>query len=99
MLWQNAGVAVPLDVDLRALGSAALVRLLRNVLERRTEMEAHLREDVMRSLSEDLRSTVTGMLLQSDLALRDQNLSPALAARVRSLREMADDLRLRLRAA
>jgi CheY-like chemotaxis protein len=99
MLWQNGGVAVPLELDLRALGSAALTRLLRSMLERRNEMEAIVREEVTRSMAEELRSTVTGMLLQSDLALRDQNLSPVLERRVRELRAMADDLRLRLRAA
>ena len=99
MLWQNAAVAVPLELDLAALGSAAIVRLLRNVLERRSEMEALLREDVTRAMAEDLRSTVTGMLLQSDLALRDQTLSPTLQERFRQLRSMADDLRIRLRAA
>ncbi len=99
MLWQNGGVAVPLELDLRALGAAALTRLLRSMLERRNEMEAVVREEVTRSMAEELRSTVTGMLLQSDLALRDQNLSPILEKRVRHLRAMADDLRLRLRAA
>ena len=99
LLWQNAGGAVPLELDLRSLGSAALIRLLRSMLERRSEMEALVREDLTRSMAEELRSTVTGMLLQSDLALRDQNLSPALEGRVRQLRAMADDLRLRLRAA
>ncbi len=99
MLWQNGGVAVPLEVDLRALGAAALTRLLRSMLERRNEMETIVREEVTRSMAEELRSTVTGMLLQSDLALRDKNLSPVLERRVRELRAMADDLRLRLRAA
>ena len=99
MLWQNGGVAVPLELDLRALGATALTRLLRSMLERRNEMEAVVREEVTRSMAEELRSTVTGMLLQSDLALRDQNLSPVLEKRVRELRAMADNLRLRLRAA
>lgn len=99
LLWQNAGVAVPLEVDLHTLGTASLTRLLRSVLDRRSEMEAHVREDVMRTMAEELRSTVTGMLLQSDLALRDQALTPGLERRVRELRAMADDLRLRLRAA
>lgn len=99
MVWQNAGVAVPLELDLANLGSAAVIRLLRSVLERRSEMEAIVREDVARTMAEDLRSTVTGMLLQSDLALRDRTLSPVLEQRFRQLRSMADDLRMRLRAA
>ncbi len=99
LLWQNAGGAVPLELDLAVLGTSALIRLLRSVLERRSEMEATVREDVARAMAEDLRSTVTGMLLQSDLALRDQTLSPSLEQRFRQLRSMADDLRVRLRAA
>lgn len=99
MLWQNVGSAVPLELDLAPLGAAALLRLLRSMLDRRNELEASLREDVTRAMAEDLRSTVTGMLLQSDLGLRDQTLSPSLQERFRQLRSMADDLRVRLRAA
>ncbi len=99
MLWQNAAGAVPLELDLAALGGTSIVRLLRSVLERRSELEAIVRQDVTRAMADDLRSTVTGMLLQSDLALRDQTLSPALEERFRQLRSMADDLRMRLRAA
>ncbi len=99
LLWQNAAGAVPLELDLRALGTAAVVRLLRSVLDRRSAMEATVREELTRAMADDLRSTVTGMLLQSDLALRDQTLSPVLEQRFRQLRSMADDLRIRLRAA
>ena len=99
MLWQNAGSAVPLELDLVPLGSGAVLRLLRSVLERRSELEASVREDVTRAMADDLRSTVTGMLLQSDLGLRDRTLSPSQEERFRQLRSMADDLRIRLRAA
>lgn len=99
MVWQNIGVAVPLELDLAKLESAAVIRLLRSVLNGCRELEAIVREDVGRSMAENLRSTVTGMLLQADLALCDRTLSPVSEQRFRRLRFMADDLRIRLRAA
>lgn len=98
-LWQNSSGAVPLDVDLRVLRAEGLTRLLRNVLEGREQMEAKMRENIRLTMSEELRSTVTGLLLQSDLALRDKALTPAVEHRVRELRALADGLRLRYRQA
>lgn len=58
-----------------------------------------MRENIRLTMSEELRSTVTGLLLQSDLALRDKALTPAVEHRVRELRALADGLRLRYRQA
>lgn len=99
MLWQNSNGAAPLEIDLGVLGATGLSRLLRSVLDERDHVEAKVREDVMRTMSDDLRSTVTGLLLQSDLALREKALTPAVEHRVRELRALADGLRIRYRPA
>ncbi len=96
MVWQNAAGAVPLDVNVRAMGSAGLVRLLRNLLDSWENIALTLRHDVEQSYTEQLRSTVTGMLLQSDMALRDSALAPTVEEKVRAVRALADTLRSRL---
>lgn len=97
MLWQNAEGAMPLELDLRLLGANGVVRVLSTVLDRREQMEASVRESVTRSIAEELRGVVTGLLLQSDLVLRDKALTPAVEAKVREMRALADGLRVRLR--
>ena len=99
MLWQNTSGALPLEVDLGAFGLTSLTRLLRSVLDGREKSEEKLRESVKQTMSDDLRSTLTGLLLQSDMALRDKALTPAIEYRVRELRALADDLRSRYRPA
>lgn len=96
-LWRNCNGAAPLGIDVAALGAMGLARLLCNVLQGREQMKAQIREKVMQAMSQDLRSTVTGLLLQSDLALKEKALTPAVEYRVRELRALADGLRLRYR--
>lgn len=97
LLWQNVGDALPIEIDLRALGASGIARMLRGMLTRRDQMEVQVREQVTRSLAEQMRGPITGLLLQSDLMLRDQELTPTIAAKVRAMRDLADDLRVRLR--
>ena len=99
MLWQNTGDALPMEVDLRALGASGVARLLRGVLNRREQMEIQVREQVTRTLAESMRGPITGLLLQSDLVLREGDLTPAAEAKVREMRALADALRVRLRPA
>ena len=96
MVWQNADGAVPLEVDVSAVGSAGLVRLLRNLLDRWGQITLALRQDVEQSYEERLRSTVTGMLLHSDLALRESSLTPRVEERLQAVRALADTLRTSL---
>ena len=97
MLWQNTGDAIPMEVDLRALGASGVARLLRGILNRREQMEIQVREQVTRTLAESMRGPITGLLLQSDLVLREGDLTPSAEAKVREMRALADDLRVRLR--
>lgn len=97
MLWQNAGDAVPLEINLSMLGAAGVVRLLRNVLEGREQAETLGRREAATAVAQDLQSTITSLLLQSDLILRDKAISPEMADRVRHVKSLTDTLRSRLR--
>lgn len=99
LLWQNLGGALPLEIDLQALGAAAVGRMLHGMLVRRDELEIHVRDQITRTLAEEIRGPITGLLLQSDLVLRERELAPAVEERIRAMRSLAEDLRLRLRQA
>ncbi len=96
MVWQNAGSAVPLEINLCTLGAAGVVRLLRNVLDNREQAEILGRREGVNAVATDLKSTITSLLLQSDLMLRDKAAPPTVAAKVQQVRELADTLRLQL---
>ncbi|MEK6398165.1 MAG: hypothetical protein V4734_08775 [Terriglobus sp.] len=97
VLWQNAHGAVPLEIPLASLGASSVVRLLRSLLEGRKQAETQGRRIAATAVAEELQSTLTSLLLESDLLLRDKALTPNLVAKARVVRELADNLRVRLR--
>ena len=99
MLWQNAGGAVPIEINLSVLGATGVVRLLRNLLAGREQAEALGRREATTAVAQELQSTITSLLLQSDLMLLDKALSPEMANKVREVKDLTDTLRLRLRSA
>jgi CheY-like chemotaxis protein len=99
MIWQNAGRAVPLEINISVLGAAGVVRLLRNMLEGREQAETLGRREATTAVAQELQSTITSLLLQSDLMLRDKAISPEMAAKVREVKGLTDELRVRLRLA
>ena len=96
MIWQNAGSAVPLEINLCSLGASGVVRLLRNLLENREQAEILGRRSAANAVAQDLKSTITSLLLQSDMMLRETSVPPAMTAKIQQVRELADSLRLRL---
>ena len=99
MVWQNAGGAMPLEINLSVLGAAGVVRLLRNLLDGREQAEALGRREATTAVAQELQSTITSLLLQSDLMLRDKAISPEMADKVREVKDLTDTLRVRLQAA
>lgn len=96
MVWQNADGAVPLEINLCSLGAAGVVRLLRNLLENREQAEMLGRRVGANEVAQDLKSTVTSLLLQSDMMLRETSIPPAMTEKIQQVRELANSLRLRL---
>lgn len=95
-VWHNAGGAVPLEINLGVVGGAGVIRLLRSVLLNREETEQGARRDATFAVAQELRSTVTSLLLESDLILRDKAVPAPVVEKVMHLRELADTLRTRL---
>jgi hypothetical protein len=98
-LWQRASLAVPMEINIASVGPAQLIRLVRGVLIRREHESLLARRAAEVAIEDELRSHVTGLLLQSDLMLREKSVPPILLEKIKALRELADGLRVRLRSA
>jgi hypothetical protein len=96
LLYQNAGSALILELNLALSSAARVVRQARSALGRRSRDLATARSAATAALHSELNTTLAGVLLESELALRDA--SPAQAPRLRHLVQLAGDLRDRLRA-
>ena len=95
-LYQHAGSALILELNLALSSAARVVRQARSALARRTQDLATARSAATALLQSELNTTLAGVLLESQLALRDA--SPAQAPRLRHHVQLAGDLRDQLRA-
>jgi len=98
-LLNHCGLAMPLHINLALHSTERVVRELQAAL-RRAEKErlvaVHAAGQVLRS---QLRSEVTGILLNSELALRQAAVPPEVAEKLKSVRELAEKMRSQLQIA
>ena len=98
-VWELAGLAMPIEINLSTSGAARLAREIRAALARRDGEQAMARRVVAREIENELKTSVTGLLLESELALREPAGSAVLHSKLLHLVELASDLRERLRGA
>ena len=96
LLWKMAGFAIPMQVNFAVTGSARLVRDLRAALSRRDQEHASAQRAALTEVESDLRSTVSGLVLHTQLALQESPSSPSLEKRLRLMAELAGSLKQRL---
>jgi hypothetical protein len=96
LLWKHSGLAVPLQINFALLGCARLGREVRAALARREQEESLAMRAATSSLENELKSTVTGLLLQSELALAEPSVPPKIAGKLQLMVELAGTLRRRL---
>jgi DNA-binding NtrC family response regulator len=94
LLYQNAGSAPVLELNFAITGAQRTVRQVRAALTRRAYDQAQARVAITAELHGELNSSLAGLLLESQLALRDA--SPEQAPKLRHVVELAGDLRKRL---
>ncbi len=95
-LLNRCGIAVPLYVNLALHSTDRVVREVQVAL-RRSEKEKQLAmRSVEQVLRNQLRDEVTGILLNSELALRQTPLAPEVAAKIQSVRALAEKMRSHL---
>lgn len=97
MIWQNADGALPIEINLSSLGAQGVVRVLRSLLDGRQQAVTLGRQQAAAEVAQEIHATLTSLLLQSDLLLRDKALAPASAEKARTVKDLADALRVRLR--
>ncbi len=96
LLYQSAGGALIVELNLALSSAARVVRQARAALARRTQDLARAQAAAAATLHSELNTTLSGVLLESQLALREA--TPEQAPRLRHLVQLASELRDRLRA-
>jgi hypothetical protein len=95
-VWKQAGLAMPVLVNFAIAGCARLGREVKAALLRREGDKAVARRAAVSEVENELKSTVTGLLLESELVLREPEIPASLEPRLRHLAELAGKLRERL---
>ena len=97
-IWERAGLAIPLQVNFALSGAARLIREIRAALQRREREQALACRAASAALENELKSTVAGLLLHSQLALSGGEVPSSVADKLRVVAELANSLRQRLNA-
>jgi len=96
LIWRSAGVAIPLQMNFALTGSARLEREVRAALARRQREQQLASTAAITAVDAELKNAITGFLLESRLALAEENIPPQVENRLKTLADMAGRLRERL---
>jgi len=96
LLWRYTGLAIPLQVNFALSGTTRLARDVRAALHRREREQALAMRAAASTIEGQLKSSMTGLLLQSELALAEPTLSGAAATKLRLVIELAGNMRHQL---
>jgi hypothetical protein len=96
VLLQHAGTAVPVYVNLAISGSERVVRELKQTLRRSQKERQAARREAELALRNDLKDSLTALLLSCELALAVPQLPATAQAKIRAACDLAKDIRSRL---
>ena len=97
-VWERAGLAIPLQINFALSGAARLIREIRAALHRREREQMLARRAATAAIESELKTTVAGLLLHSQLALSGSEVSSPIADRLRMVADLAGSLRQQLNA-
>jgi len=95
-LLNHCSTAIPIYVNLSLHSSERIVREIQVALRRAQEEKLAAERVAGKLLRNELRGEVTGILLNPELALRHAGLTPEIAEKINSVRELAERMRSRL---
>jgi len=95
-IWENSGLAIPLQMNFALSGAARIVREIRSALHRREREQMLARRAATEVIETELKSTVAGLLLNSQLALAEGEMPATVAEKLRLMADLAGSLRKRL---
>jgi len=96
-IWSHAGLAIPMQISFAVSGAARLIREIRAALQRREREQMLARRAAAAAIEAELKTTVAGLLLNSQLALSG-DLPAAVAGRLKIVADLAGSLRQQLSA-
>ena len=97
-VWERAGLAIPLQINFALSGAARLTREIRAGLHRREREQALARRAASAAIETELKTTIAGLLLHSQLALSDTEMTSPIAEKLRVVADLAGNLRRQLSA-
>ncbi len=97
-IWERAGLAIPIQINFAVSGAGRLVREIRAALHRREREQELARRAAAAAVESELKTTVAGLLLQSQLALSTTDAASPVAERLKIVASLAGDLRRQLNA-
>jgi len=95
-LIEHLGTAFPVYVNFAVTGMERLVREVRSALHRRQREEAAARRAVVEQMHCEMRETLTAMLLSCEIAMSMPDVPYPAAEKIRTIDNLARELRLRL---
>lgn len=95
-IWERAGLAIPLQINFAVSGVGRIIREIRAALHRREREQAKALQAATASIEKELKNTVSGLLLQSQLALSQGGVPAVVAEKLRLVADLAGTLRQQL---
>ena len=92
----HAGLAIPLQINFAVSGAARLTREIRAALHRREREQVLARRAAAAAMESELKGTIAGLLLHTQLALKGSEVQGATAERLRIVADLAGNLREQL---
>ena len=97
-VWERSGLAIPLQINFALSGAARLTREIRAGLHRREREQALARRAASAAIETELKTTIAGLLLHSQLALNGSEMPPLVVEKLRVVADLAGSLRQQLSA-
>jgi hypothetical protein len=95
-LLEHIGTAIPVTVNFSISGMDRVLRELRAALHRRKKELTLACRGAQQALRNELKGTVTALLLSCEMALRVPNLQEAAEEKLRTVYELAQEMRVKL---
>jgi len=96
MVLEHIGTAVPAHVNFAINGMDRVAHELRANLLRNERQILLVRQEVQQALRNELKGTITALLLSCEMALKVPDLQSEAKNRMRSVHELAREIRLKL---
>jgi CheY-like chemotaxis protein len=97
-IWDHAGLAIPLQINFALSGAARLIREIRAALHRREREQSLARQAAASAIESEVKTTIAGLLLHSQLALSGSEVPALVAEKLRVVADLAGSLRQQLSA-